>query len=247
LKEKLHSIFDFIFSYRLTLKSFSCFSDFSPIIPMNISEISSKFASYIHVQKNQTHNCSIVCSNNQTDISRYECMICLNSIYFYRKQFDDLFLIKNGLRFPIDLSNPRYLFQTVQYQWRIQTNINNYLEWKYLVEYLKDNYLTKFFGKFASSMSFWYTSEIFSTFTIFEQLQQDIYFLLIIKFTLILIFLIISTGVLGIFVTLTTLVNYSTCLAILVLFNYHLTIENLSYFILVLIINLQYSVLYSIR
>jgi predicted RND superfamily exporter protein len=96
-------------------------------------------------------------------------------------------------------------------------------------------------------MSFWYTSEIFSSFTIMKHLQQEKYLLITIKFVIILIFLTLFTGVLGIFVTLTTLLNFLTCMAILTLLNYKLTIENMSYFVIVLIVCSQYSVLYSIR
>jgi predicted RND superfamily exporter protein len=68
-----------------------------------------------------------------------------------------------------------------------------------------------------------------------------------VKFVIILIFLTLFTGVLGIFVTLTTLFNFVTCMATLTLLNYKLTVENMSYFVIVLIICSQYSVLYSIR
>jgi hypothetical protein len=115
------------------------------------------------------------------------------------------------------------------------------------MENLKRNFFKKFYSKLAARISFWYTSEIFSTFSIMEQLQQEKYFLIAIKFILILIFLTIFTGVLGIFVTLTTLLNFLTCIATLTLFNYKLNIENISYFVIVLIVCSQYSVLYSIR
>ena len=111
----------------------------------------------------------------------------------------------------------------------------------------KENFLTKFYLQTFPQMSFWYTSEIFSSLNIFEQLQQEKIFLISIKFLLIAIFLMIFTGILGLFVTITTLLNFLTCIAILTLLNYKLTIENMSYFIIVLIICLQYSVLYSIR
>jgi hypothetical protein len=174
-------------------------------------------------------------------------MLCLNSLYFSTKKSDDLFLIKNGLRFTIDVQNPRYLFQTINYKWLIKTNLNNYFEWQILMEKLKRNFITKFYLKIFPNMSFWYTSEVFSSWTIMEQLQQEKHFLIAIKFALILVFLTLFTGVLGIFVTLTTLLNFLTCMATLILFNYKLTIENMSYFTIVLIISSQYSVLYSIR
>jgi predicted RND superfamily exporter protein len=79
------------------------------------------------------------------------------------------------------------------------------------------------------------------------QLEKEKNILIGIKFIIILIFLILFTGILGIFVTLTTLCNFLTCIATLILFNYKLTIENMSYFTIVLIICSQYSVLYSIR
>ncbi len=96
-------------------------------------------------------------------------------------------------------------------------------------------------------MSIWWSSELFSTYTIMEQLEQEKYLLIGMKFILILIFLVLFTGVLGIFVTLTTLCNFLTCIATLTLLNYKLTIENMSYFIIVFIVCSQYSVLYSIR
>jgi predicted RND superfamily exporter protein len=80
-----------------------------------------------------------------------------------------------------------------------------------------------------------------------EQLQQEKYFLIAIKFVIILVFLTLFTGILGIFVTLTTLFNFVTCIATLTLLNFKLTIENMSYFVIVLIVCSQYSVLYSIR
>ena len=70
---------------------------------------------------------------------------------------------------------------------------------------------------------------------------------MIVKFLLILIFLLLFTGVLGIFVTLTTVLNFLTCLATFTLLKYRFTIENLAHFVIVLIISSQYSVLYSIR
>src|SRR6202044_1389262 len=125
-------------------------------------------------------------------------------------------------------------------------NINDYFEWKSLNEYLKINIFEKFYSNIFTHMSFWWSSELFSTYTIMEQLEQERYFLTGIKFIIILIFLLLFTGILGIFVTLTTLFNYVTCIAILTLLNYKLTIENMSYFTIALIICSQYSVLYSI-
>lgn len=129
----------------------------------------------------------------------------------------------------------------------IRTDMNQYAEWEYLIESIKEHVLTRFYSIFSTDISFWYTSEIFSTWTILEQLQQEKYSLMAVKFILILIFLSLFTGVLGIFVTLTTFLNFLTCLAALTLLNYRLTVENLSYFIIVLIVCSQYSVLYSIR
>ena len=80
-----------------------------------------------------------------------------------------------------------------------------------------------------------------------EQLEKEKYALIGIKFLLIAIFLVLFTGVLGLFVTLTTLCNFLTCIGTLTLLNYRLTVENMSYFTIVLIVNTQYSILYSIR
>jgi hypothetical protein len=160
---------------------------------------------------------------------------------------NDLILIKNGLRFISDAQYPRYLFQTINYQWNILGNLNHYFEWKLLNNYLKNNIFTRFYSNTFTHMSIWWSSELFSTFTIMQQLEQEKYLLIGIKFIIILIFLVLFTGVLGIFVTLTTLCNYLTCIAILTLLNYKLTIENMSYFTIVLIVCSQYSVLYSIR
>ncbi len=160
---------------------------------------------------------------------------------------NDLILIKNGLRFISDAQYPRYLFQTINYQWNILGNLNHYFEWKLLNNYLKNNIFTRFYSNTFTHMSIWWSSELFSTFTIMQQLEQEKYLLIGIKFIIILIFLVLFTGVLGIFVTLTTLCNYLTCIAILTLLNYKLTIENMSHFTIVLIVCSQYSVLYSIR
>ncbi len=141
---------------------------------------------------------------------------------------------------------PRYLLQTINYKWNILTDINNYIEWKILNENLKTNFIGKFYTNIFTYMSFWWSSELFSTYSIMEQLEQGKYVSTGIKFAIILIFLVLFTGVLGIFVTLTTLFNFLTCMATLTLFNYKLTVENMSYFTIGLIICSQYSVLYSI-
>ena len=146
-----------------------------------------------------------------------------------------------------DAQNPRYLLQTVNYQWNISSGLNNFHEWRLLYENLKTNRIQEFYSKVFTGMSFWWSSELFSTYTIMEQLERDKYLLTGIKFIMISIFLVLFTGILGIFVTLTTLLNFVTCTGILTLLNYKLTIENTSHFAVVLIICSQYSVLYSIR
>ncbi len=190
-------------------------------------------------------NCTHICLSNKT-VNPFECITCLNSLYYNSNQYDDLVLIKNGLRFISDAQNPRYLLQTINYKWNILTDINNYIEWKILNENLKTNFIGKFYTNIFTYMSFWWSSELFSTYSIMEQLEQGKYVSTGIKFAIILIFLVLFTGVLGIFVTLTTLFNFLTCMATLTLFNYKLTVENMSYFTIGLIICSQYSVLYSI-
>jgi hypothetical protein len=241
------SFFSSIQNENLLINYFHCFGDLSFTNSDTIFLTNTKFSSYIQLRSNQTTNCSLICSFNNTDNHQYECILCLNSNYYLSNKYDDLFLIKNGLRFISDGHNPRYLLQTINYQWLLKTNLNNYIEWKWLIDNLKRNFLKKFYSKLSNHISFWYTSEIFSTFSIMEQLEQEKYYLIAIKFILILIFLILFTGVLGIFVTLTTLLNFLTCIATLTLFGYKLTIENISYFVIVLIVCSQYSVLYSIR
>jgi hypothetical protein len=232
----------------LTINNFRCFGDLSFFNSKSFSLTNTKFSSYISSRPNQTTNCSLICLSNITDNNnKHACILCLNSYYYLSNKYDDSFIIKNGLRFPNDVQNPRYLFQTVNYKWSFKTNLNNYFEWKILIENLKRNFITKFYSKIFTRTSFWYTSEIFSTFTIMEQLEQEKFFLIAIKFVIILIFLTLFTGVLGIFVTLTTLLNFLTCIATLTLLNYKLNIENMSYFVIVLIVCSQYSVVYSIR
>ena len=156
-------------------------------------------------------------------------------------------LLKMVFVFMSDAQNPRYLFQTVNYRWNISSGLNDVHEWRLLYENLKTNFIQKFYSKVFTGMSFWWSSELFSTYTIMEQLQQDKYLLTGIKVITISILLVLFTGILGIFVTLTTLLNFVTCTGILTLLNYKLTVENTSHFVVVLIICSQYSVLYSIR
>lgn len=229
------------------MNEFHCYGDLS-ILSSDFSPSSqTKFISFIEHRHNYTGNCTWLCSFNQTHPQSLDCILCLSSNYYHSKRSNDLFLIKNGLRFKNDGINPRYLFQTINYQWTIRTDINQYSSWEDLIDHIKEHFLTRFYSIFSTDISFWYTSEIFSTWTILEQLQQEKIFLIAVKFILILIFLSLFTGVLGIFVTLTTFLNFLTCLATLTLLNYRFTIENLSYFVIVLIVCSQYSVLYSIR
>lgn len=230
----------------MTINYFHCFGDLFLSETDSLSLTDSKFFPIIEHNKNQTNNCTTICSLN-TNESKYECIRCLNSIYYQLNQYDDLFLIRNGLRFMPDVQNPRFLLQTINYKWLVKTNINNYNEWLLLMEHLKENFIVKFYSNIFTKVSFWWTSEIFSTFTIMEQLEQEKNFLIAIRFVIILVFLILFTGILGLFVTLTTLFNFVTSLAIFTLLNYKLTIENTSYFVIILIFSSQYSILYSIR
>ncbi|CAF1044259.1 unnamed protein product [Rotaria sp. Silwood1] len=230
---------------NLSINNFRCFGDLSLINSDSSLLTNTKFSSYILYRSNQTNNCTLICSLNTTE-SRYQCILCLNSLYYLTNKYNDLFLIRNGLRFINDGQNPRYLFQTINYKWLLKTNLNNFIEWQFLIENLKKNSITKFYSKIFTHMSFWWTSEIFSSYTIMEQLRQEQFFLIPIKFVIIFVFLTLFTGILGIFVTLTTLLNFSTCIAIFTLLNYKLTIENISYFVITLIFCSQYSILYSI-
>ncbi|CAF3335974.1 unnamed protein product [Rotaria socialis] len=229
---------------NLSINNFHCFGDLFLYESEPSLLTNSKFSSYIRYRSNQADNCTFICSLNTTE-TRYECILCLNSLYYLSNKYDDLFLVRNGLRF-INDQIPRYLFQTVNYKWLLKTNFNNYNEWQSLIESIKQNFITKFYSKISTQVSFWWTSEIFSTFTIMEQLQQEKYFLIAIRFIIIFVFLTLFTGALGIFVTLTILFNFVTSLAIFTLLNYKLTVENISYFIILLIFSSQYSILYSI-
>ncbi|CAF0998003.1 unnamed protein product [Adineta steineri] len=230
---------------NLLLNNYHCFGDLSSSNIDSSLITDTKFSTYIQSHSNQITNCTSLCSPNLTD-TKQQCLLCLNSLYYSSLKDNDLILIKNGLRYKNDGQNPRYLFQTMNYKWLIETNLNNYIECYNLVKNIKRNFITNFYSKIFPEMDIWWTSEIFSSFAIMEQLQQEKYLFISIKFITILIFLTLFTGVLGIFVTLTTLLNFVTCIATLTLLNYKLTVENMSYFVIVLIVCSQYSVLYSI-
>ena len=213
-----------------------CFGDIIPPSPTSTN----KFSSII---RNHSHPCSFdLCQSNS-----YACILCHNTLYYQSMMDDDLAVMKNGLRFISDVQYPRYLFQTINYQWKISGDWNDFSEWKIFVGYLRTNHFQQFYSQIFPRMSIWWSSEFFSTYTILEQLQQEKSLLIAIQFLLILIFLVLFTGILGIFVTLTTLFNFLTCMAIFACLDWKLTIENLSYFMITFIISSQYSVLYSIR
>ncbi|CAF0851191.1 unnamed protein product [Adineta ricciae] len=224
--------------------NFHCFADLSWSIVDISMETDSKFSTYIYMRSNQTQNCTSICHSNLTK-SQYECLTCLNSLFYLSHQNDDHFLIKNGLRFK-NGQYPRYLFQTISYKWLPQRTVNDFFEWQYLIDNLKKTSLATFYLKTFPRHFLWSTSEIFSTFTLMTQLYQEKYLFITIKFIVMLVFLTLFTGILGIFVTLTTLLNFVTCIATLTLMNYKLTVENMSHFVIVLIVCSQYSVLYSI-
>ncbi|CAF4055916.1 unnamed protein product [Rotaria sp. Silwood2] len=230
---------------NLSINNFHCFGDLFSFNNDLSLLTNTKFSSYILYRSNQTNNCTLICSLNTTE-NKYKCILCLNSLYYLTNKYNDLFLIRNGLRFIIDVQNPRYLLQTINYKWLLKTNLNNFFEWQFLIENLKKNFIIQFYSKIFTRMSFWWTSEIFSSYTIMEQLRQENVFLIPIKFVILFVFLTLFTGILGIFVTLTTLLNFATCIAIFTLLNYKLTIENVSYFVIILIVCSQYSILYSI-
>ena len=207
-----------------------------------------KFSSIVNFHHNSTVNCRINGVENGTEHPR-ESIHCANSLFYQVNPLDDLFLIKNGLRFinnPNNPNNPTFLLQTVYYRWNIKNKLNRFQCWKSLINQLETSPISQFFSKTFSHMS-WWSSELISTYTIMEQLHKEQYYYLAIKFSIVLIFLTLFTGVLGIFVTLTTLLNFLTCIATLTLFNYKITVENVTYFVISLIMSLQYSVLYSIR
>lgn len=233
-------------TFPLTINNLHCFGDWSSSPSFDPASINTSFSSTIFHHFNRSANCSQTCLPNQSQTS-HRCILCLNALYYQSNADDDLFVIKNGLRFISDGQNPRYLLQTVSYKWHLLTDLSNYLEWKVLNEILKSNAVGKFFAKAFPRMTFWWSSELFSTYTMMEQLEQEKYVLTGIKFTIVLIFLVLSTGVLGIFVTLTTLFNFLTCVGLLTLLNYTFTVEHMAYFTVALIICSQYSVLYSIR
>ena len=213
-----------------------CFDgDFSPVN----SSFTNKFSSII---ANHSHRCPSLCHS-----TTYECILCLNSIYYNSIISNDLVVLKNGLRFLSDVQYPRYLFQTITYQWTITSDWNNYSEWKIFHDYLRTNLFSRFYSQTFPQMSIWWSSEIVATWTILEQLHLSKTVLIPVQFLVILIFLMLFTGILGIFVTLTTLLNFIICMAMLTLLDLKFTIENLSYFMIVFIICSQYSVLYSIR
>ena len=177
---------DKITNFPLTINNIHCFGDLSSSSSI-FSSSTAKFSSIITNHHNQSLNCTHICSSNKT-YNPYECITCLNSLYYNSNKYDDLFLIKNGLRFISDAQNPRYLLQTINYKWNILTDINNYLEWKLLNEHLKTNFIGKFYSKIFTHISFWWSSELFSTYTIMEQLEQGKHVLAGIKFAIILIF-----------------------------------------------------------
>lgn len=224
----------------ITLIHPHCFGDSIPHILSNSSSSNNKFSSII---LNHSHDCSIDhCQSNS-----YACILCHNTFYYQSMMNNDLAIMKNGLRFLTDVQYPRYLFQTINYQWKMSSDWNNFTEWKLFMRYLRTNPLQEFYSQIFSRMSIWWSSEIFSTYTILEQLQQEKTLLIVIQFVLILIFLVLFTGILGIFVTLTMLFNFLTSMAIFTWFDWKFTIENLSYFMITFIISSQYSILYSIR
>lgn len=235
----------------LTVNEFPCFGDLSLVLPDASSpphpaHVDTKFSPIIRSYQNQTDNCQAICSFDDTD-SDLKCIPCLIQLFYRAHPDNDLFLIKNGLRYINDQHNPRYLLQTVNYRWQLKTDLNDLSEWKRLFRELNSNFIARFYMDKFTHMSFWSTHEWFATFAIMERLQLEKHYIMPAKFVVILVFLTLFTGVLGIFVTLTTLFNFVTCMATLTLLNYKLTVENMSYFVIVLIICSQYSVLYSIR
>jgi hypothetical protein len=143
----------------LPINNIHCFGDLSPLNSNSLSS-NTKFSSIISNQPTQSMNCNSTCSLNKSS-NTYECILCLNSLYYDSYKSNDLFLIKNGLRFISDAKYPRYLFQTINYRWNILSDINNYYEWKLLYENLKTNFIQKFYSKIFTHMSCWWSSEIF--------------------------------------------------------------------------------------
>ncbi|CAF3999770.1 unnamed protein product, partial [Rotaria sp. Silwood1] len=130
----------------LTINNVHCFGDISSLYSINSSS-NTKFSSIIIHNQKQSINCSYQCFINMTTYNTYECILCLNLLYYNSYKYNDLFIIKNGLRFISDAQNPRYLLQTINYQWNILSNINNINEWKLLYDNLKKNFIQKFYSK----------------------------------------------------------------------------------------------------
>jgi hypothetical protein len=171
----------------------------------------------------------------------------LNTLFYRSALFDDLFVLKNGLRFIGDSSNPHYLLQTIHYQWNLSRPLNQFNQWQSLMRTLRNNIPGKFFWKTFQLPSTWWSSEVFGTYAIMEQLEPEKSLRVCVKVVLIAVFLLLFTGTLGLFVTVTILFNFISTMAILTLFNFELTVENMAHFTVVLIICSQYSVLYSMR
>lgn len=231
----------------LSLRSFDCFGEMSSTSFSPTFSSESKFLPIIrqHLNRSDDDDCSIICSLNQTS-STYSCLLCLNDKFYSSKSIDDYFILKNGLRFLHDASNPRYLLQTITYQWNQSESFSS-SQWQLLLRILRTDTWTKTLWKLFPQMSIWWSSEIFATFTIIEQLEQEKYCLMAIKFILLGMFLLLFAGLLGLFATVTILCNFLLIIAVLTLLHFEITVEHISYFTVVMIIASQYSILYSMR
>jgi hypothetical protein len=159
------------------VNEFPCFGDLSLVLPdasSSPSHVDTMFSPIIRSYLNQTDNCQTICSFNDTD-SGSNCIHCLIKLFYRVHPENDLFLIKNGLRFINDQQNPRYLLQTVNYRWQLKTDLNDLSEWKRLVEELNNNFIARFYIDKFAHMSFWSTHEWFATFAIMERLQFEKY------------------------------------------------------------------------
>ena len=229
----------------ISIKNLHCFGDLS------VSTVSSiffqnKFSSIIEHHRNQSIDCVQLCSINRTS-SKDDCVLCLNSLFYNAKIGDDSFLLKNGLRFISDAQNPRYLLQTVTYRWNQSRTFNDFYVWKHFLNILEENFLSKFYRETFSRMFVWWSSELFSTFAIMEQLERDKYLLTALKFLLIAVVLFLFAGVLGVFVSLTICLNFLTTMAVLTLLQFQISVENTVFFTIALIVSCQYSILYAMR
>lgn len=247
LSENLFALLDFCSSKNFSDfgENFFCFGDvWSKTVFSNESQ--SKLTSAIVKEKFFSPNCSRECSK-ENSIVDHRCFFCLNDFFLKLNPNDDLFLLKNGLRFIGDSELPRFLFQTVRFRIDAQQNLGQLSFWSKFFQEIEQNFFTEFYRKFSNKISFWFSAETFGNVAIIELLERDKLFLTAVKFISICLSLLCFTGFIAFFVTLTIFKNFIASVALLTLFNFHLSVENHVLFNLVLIISCQYSILFTMR